>query len=138
VAEPFARLQSVAARRLELVEVIVDAQHAGTPPRLRRSFPLFSIAEARSTIVTSRRCRLWWCQARVLRLGRRGPLAEYCSERCAKWGYNFSPRKRLTRSLWAKARRDERRAAGTCLGCGGARGARAYCDGCRGKRVRRG
>ena|SRR5690348_2751429 len=137
MAEPFARLQTVEERRVEVLQLMVEAQRQGVPPKLRRSFPLFVLYEARVVVARARRCSLWWCRRPVLRrVGTRGPVPVYCSERCAKWAYNFAPRKRFTRARWAKARRDERRAAGTCLGCGGAPGARAYCEACRQRRGR--
>jgi hypothetical protein len=134
VAEPFARLQSVAARRLELVEVIVEAQRLGSPPRVRRSYPFFVVHDGRVLAARARRCALWWCRKPILRrVAKTGPLPTCCSERCAKWAYNFNPRKRETRAAWAKAKRDQRRAAGQCLGCGRSnRG--AYCLTCRPRR----
>lgn len=139
MAEPFARLQTVLDRRVEVLELIVEAQRAGVPPKLRRSFPLFVAHDGRVLVARARRCSLWWCRKPILRrVGRFGPLPLCCSERCAKWAYNFSPRKRQTRAAWAKAKRDARRAAGQCLGCGTAARGAAYCLTCRGKRGRRG
>ncbi len=135
MAEPFARLQTVLDRRIEVLELIVDAQHAGAPPKLRRRFPFFVIYDSRVFAARARRCSLWWCRKPILRrIGLTGPLPVCCSARCAKWAYNFSPRKRQTRAAWAKAKRDARRAAGECLGCGAASRGTAYCSTCRARR----
>jgi len=129
--EPFARLQSVEARQLEVLEVFVEAAHSGQPQRVRRRFPLFVTATARAVLLGHRLCLV--CRRQIHRLGVRGPLAVHCSIRCAKHGYNFSDRKRATRAAWAKARRSRLRAAGKCLGCEG-RSSFAYCGTCRAKR----
>lgn len=133
-AEPFARLQTVLDRRIEVLELIVEAQAVGAPRKLRRSFPLFVVHDGRVFAARARRCALWWCRKPILRrVAITGPLPICCSERCAKWAYNFSPRKRATRAAWAKAKRDQRRAAGQCLGCGNSNPG-AYCLTCRPRR----
>lgn len=129
MSEPFARLQSVEARRIELLVLFCEAQRAGNPPRLRRSFPLFYQQSWRGLVAVSRFCPT--CFDRVRSTGLRGPVRRYCSQLCAKYSYNFSPRKRTTRAAWSKRLRDTRRAAGQCIGCGHPGPIAAYCCSCR-------
>ena len=89
IVNPLEGILSSALRKLEIVELFVEAQHAGAPHKLRRRFPLFVVATARAVALGSRLCPT--CRAPVRRLGQSGPLALHCSPRCAKHGYNFNP-----------------------------------------------
>ncbi len=96
-------------RRRDILLLFAEAEGRARPPKLRRRFPLFDVRKWRIAVVWVRRCK--FCAEPVRRVGERGPLAIHCSPRCAKRGYDFSPRKAESRRVWQRAYRARARAA---------------------------